>query len=126
MLHGHLSQNCPSTSAEWMCQPRLWNKTIQLPEGTMLGQSKCMSWAILYCLGIHSVADWRRLSDSNRDKLFEDVGKVRNGRKMLDLVNTIVSSFPIGNEEEGEWSGQCDDTGKIINVTGLGKNGKIV
>ena len=32
----------------------------------------------------------------------------------------------ICNEEEGEWSGQCDDTGKIINVTGLGKNWKIV
>ena len=45
---------------------------------------------------------------------------------MLDLVNSVVCSLPIGNEEEGEWSGQCDDTGKIINVRGLGKNGKIV
>ena len=45
---------------------------------------------------------------------------------MLDLVNSIVCSLPIGNEEEGEWSGQCDDTGKIINVRGLGKNGKII
>ena len=126
MLRGHLSRNRPSTSAEWMRQPLLWNETIHSPEGTMLGQSKRMPWAILYCLGIHSVADWRRLSGSNRDKLFEDVGKVRNGRKMLDLVNSVVCSLPIGNEEEGEWSGQCDDTGKIINVRGLGKNGKIV
>ena len=83
MLHGHLSRNRTSTSAEWMCQPLLWNETIKSPEGTMLGQSKRMPWAILYCLGIHSVADWRRLSGSNRDKLFEDVGNVRNGRKCL-------------------------------------------
>ena len=82
----------------------------------MLGQSKGIAWAILYCVGIHSVADWMRLSASNRDKLYEDLGKFRNGRKMLDLVNTILYYDPLKNGEEGQWSGQCDDTGKFINV----------
>ena len=45
---------------------------------------------------------------------------------MLDLVNSVVCSLPIGNEEEGEWSGQCDGTGNIINVRGRGKSGKTI
>ena len=45
---------------------------------------------------------------------------------MLDLVNTVVYYVPISKGEEGEWSGQCDDTRKMINVKGLGKNKKII
>ena len=72
------------------------------------------------------MGDWVRLSTSSRDKLYEDLGKFRNGRKMLDLVNTVVYSIPNSNGEEGEWFGQGDDTGKSINDRGLGKNGKII
>ena len=75
---------------------------------------------VLYCVGIHSVVDWMRLSTNTRDKLYEDLRKFKNGRKMLDLVSTIVYSVPISNGEEGEWSGQCDGRGKMINVRGLG------
>ena len=50
------------------------------------------------------------LSANTRDKLYEDLGKFRNGMKMLDLVNTVVYYVPISNGEEGEWFGQCDDT----------------
>ena len=56
------------------------------------------------------------LSANTRDKLYEDLGKLKNGRKMLDLVNTIVYFVPISNGEEGEWSKQCDDRGKMIGV----------
>ena len=45
------------------------------------------------------MGDWVRLSTSSRDKLYEDLGKFRNGRKMLDLVNTVVYSIPISNGE---------------------------
>ena len=75
---------------------------------------------------MHQPLLWMRLSASTRDKLYEDLGKFKNGRKMLDLVNTVVNSFPINDGEEGEWSGQCDDRGKIINAKGLGKDGKII
>ena len=44
---------------------------------------------------------------------------------MLDLVNTVVYSIPISGEE-GEWFGQCDDRGIIINARGLRKDGKII
>ena len=64
-----------------------------------------MSWAILHCAGIHSMADWMRLSASTHDKLYGDLGKFKNGRKMLDLVNIVVYSVPISNGEEGEWFG---------------------
>ena len=40
-----------------MHQSLLWNKTFQSMKGKMLS-SKGMSWAILYCVGIHLVADW--------------------------------------------------------------------
>ena len=72
------------------------------------------------------MTDWMWLSPSNRDKLYEDAGKFRNGRRMLVLVDTVVYSVPISNGEEGEWFRQCDDTEKIINAKGLGKNGKII
>ena len=45
---------------------------------------------------------------------------------MLDLVSIAIYSIPISNGEEGEWSGQCDDKGNIINAKGLGKNGKTI
>ena len=66
------------------------------------------------------------LSASNRDKLYEDLGKLKNSKKMLDLVNTVVYSVPINNGEEDEWFRQCDDIRKFINTKGLGKNGKII
>ena len=59
------------------------------------------------------------------DKLYEDTWKFRNGRKMLDLVDKVVYFVPISNGEEGEWFEQCDDTWKVINAKGLGKNRKI-
>ena len=82
-LCGHLSQTRPSTSAEWMHQPLLWNKIVQSPEGAMLGQSKRMQWAILYCIGIHSVANWMRLSGNNHDKLYEDLGRSKMAERCL-------------------------------------------
>ena len=66
------------------------------------------------------------MSPSNRDKLYEDTRKFRNGRKMLDLVDKVVYFVPICNGEEGEWFGQCGDAGKVINAKGIGKNGKII
>ena len=48
-----------------------------------------------YGAGIHLVADWMWLSTSNRDKLYEDLGKFRNDRKMLDLINTKIYSISI-------------------------------
>ena len=92
----------------------------------MLGQRKGMPWAILHGVGIQSMANWMQLSPSNRDKLYEDARKFRNGRKMLDLVDKVVYSVPISNGEEGEWFGQCGDAGKVINAKGIGKNGKII
>ena len=62
------------------------------------------------------MADWMQLSTDNHNKLYEEFGKFRNGRKMLGLVNRVVYSNPIGNGEEGEWSGQCDDTGTMLRV----------
>ena len=85
-----------------------------------------MSWAIFYYVGIHSVANWMQLSTSNRNKLYEDLGKLKNGKKMLDLVNIVVYSVHISNGKEGEWSKQCDDMGKMINAKGLGKKGTII
>ena len=126
MLRGHLSCIGPSTNVEWMHQPLLWNETLKSTEGKMLGQSKGMSWAILHGVGIQSMANWMQLSPSNRDKLYEDARKFRNGRKMLDLVDKVVYSVPISNGEEGEWFGQCGDAGKVINAKGIGKNGKII
>ena len=55
------------------------------------------------------------MSPSNRDKLYEDVRKFRNGRKMLDLVDKVVYFDPISNGEEGEWFRQCGDAGKVTN-----------
>ena len=92
----------------------------------MLGQHKGMSWAILHGVVIQSMTNWIQLFPSNRDKLYEDARKFRNGRKMLDLVDKAVYSVPISNGEEGEWFGQCDDAGKLINAKGIGKNGKTV
>ena len=45
---------------------------------------------------------------------------------MLDLINIIIYVVPISNGGAGKWTGQCDDTGKIINAKGLGKNKKII
>ena len=102
MLCGHLSRIGPSTNVEWMHQPLFWNETLKSTKGKMLGESKGISWAILYSAGIHSVADWMRLSTSNHDKLYKDMGKFKNDRKVCDLVNTIVYSIPISKGEEGE------------------------
>ena len=55
MLRGHLSQIGPSTKAEWIHQPLLWNETLKLTKGIMLGQNKGMLWVVLYCVRIHSV-----------------------------------------------------------------------
>ena len=42
------------------------------------------------------------LSVSNHDKLYKDLVKFRNGRKMLCLINTTLYYVPISNEDEDE------------------------